>query len=358
MVRSTSDDEVRPSLVLRGLPGLGPVRFKEIVDAFGTAAKALAAGPESLDRWIDPRGLAALRDGAGERGADRILRQCRDLGIGITALGAANYPASLRELPDPPPVLYWRGRLSLVSASCVAVVGSRRATAYGRRVARNLGRFLAESGRPVLSGMALGVDAEAHWGALPGPTAAVLGSGVDVPAPATNRDLYRAILDEGLVLSTYDPATPPAPHHFPARNRVIAALADEIVVVEAGVRSGALITAGIALDLGREVHAVPGPIDRPTSAGTNRLIADGAVPLVQIEDRQSSLAHGARRGPRDDELRRLWAQVPSHPVSIDELVETCRMPLQRVAAGLTRLELLGYVSVTGDGRFLQSETES
>lgn len=345
--------EVRSSLVLRGLPGLGPVRFKEIIEAFGTARGALAGPERGLERWVGSPGLAALRAGTSLRQAHAVMERCRRGGIGITALGLSDYPAHLRDLADPPPVLYWKGSLTLLRSSCVAVVGSRRATGYGRRVARKLGRFLAESGRPVLSGMALGVDAEAHWGALPGPTAAVLGSGVDVPAPVRNRALYDAILEQGLVLSTFDPGTPPAPQHFPARNRVIAALADEIVVVEAGVQSGALITAGIGLDLGREVHAVPGPIDRPTSAGTNRLIADGAVPLLRIEDRHSSLGRGDRTGPQDDTLREIWIQVPAHPVSFDELVEACGSPPQRLSAGLTRLELLGYISVTADGRFLR-----
>ncbi|NNF27851.1 MAG: DNA-protecting protein DprA, partial [Gemmatimonadetes bacterium] len=148
--------DVRPSLVLRGLPGVGPVRFKEIVEAFGSAADALATGGRELGRWIGSKGLAALRAGRPRRDADVIVRRCRDLGIEITALGLGGYPNRLGDLPDPPPVLYWKGRLQLLEASCVAVVGSRRATAYGRRVARKLGRFLAESGRPVLSGMALG----------------------------------------------------------------------------------------------------------------------------------------------------------------------------------------------------------
>ena len=347
-------DALRAALILRGVPGVGPTRFKEIVDAFGSAAAAVAAGPNGLAPWVGNGRAEALRSASVLARADGVLARCRDLGIRVTALDREDYPDRLRDLADPPPVLFWKGRLALLGSSCVAVVGSRRATAYGRRVARKLGRFLAESGRPVVSGMALGVDAEAHWGALPGPTVAVLGSGVDVAAPASNRRLYEAILEQGLVVSAYDPGTAPAAHHFPARNRVIAALAQEIVVVEAGMRSGALITAGIGLDLGRDVHAVPGPIDRPTSAGTNRLIADGAAPVLRIGDPEGALARGHRAGPQDEGLHALWACVPEYPVTFDELVEVTGAAPQHVSARLTRLELLGYVTVTMDGRFLRS----
>ena len=164
--------------------------------------------------------------------------------------GAPNYPASLGNLPDPPSVLYALGQIRCLRLPGVAVVGSRRATAYGRRVARQLGAFLVSQGRCVVSGMAMGIDAEAHRGALPGPTAAVLGSGADVVSPPRNAALYQKVLEHGIVVSEYPPGTRAEPHHFPRRNRIIAALANDVVIVEASRRSGALITAEIALKPG------------------------------------------------------------------------------------------------------------
>jgi len=349
--------ELLAALVLRGLPGVGPGRFRQVVETFGSASSALSAPPGLLPPIIGGRASAALADAHRRHRAQALLEECRRLDMGVTSFGQVDYPSRLHDLDDPPPVVFWRGRLDILKGAPVAVVGSRRATAYGRRVARRLGGFLASQGRPVVSGMAMGVDAEAHAGALPGPTVAVLGSGADVPSPRSNEGLYRRILQDGLILSTFDPGTRAAAHHFPARNRVIAALSEEIVVVEATDRSGALITAGVGLDLGREIHAVPGPIDRPTSAGTNRLIADGAVPLIHLDDPRASLRQRTHGGPEDTALRNLWARMPDGAVSFDELVDALGKPADRVSATLTRLELLGYVHVTPDGRFIRSSRD-
>lgn len=336
------------ALTLQGLPGVGPARYRRLVDRFGSAGAALRSGSAEFTAIAGGRADKARRDGAATRGARALGRRCVEDGIALLVYGGPGYPRQLGDLNDPPPVLFALGAIRLLDGACVAVVGSRRATAYGRRVARALGAGLAGEGRCVVSGMAMGVDAEAHRGALPGPTAAVLGSGVDVPSPPRNALLYRRILEHGVVVSEFAPGTRAEPHHFPRRNRIIAALASDVVIVEASRRSGALITAEFALDLGREVHAVPGPIDRPTSEGTNRLIADGAAIVLDTRIEDDSVC--AENLPREPELRELLAALPAAPVTVDEVAAETGRPPGEVAANLTILELRGYVTPTRDGR--------
>lgn len=205
--------------------------------------------------------------------------------------GDGSYPRRLLHLPDPPRPLFARGDLTCLERPCVAIVGSRRSTEYGRRVASELARAAVHAGWTVLSGMALGIDGAAHRGALEagGRTAAVLGSGPDVAAPRSHARLMDRILESGAVLSEYEPGRQARPHHFPRRNRILAALAHHVVVVEAAQRSGALITAREALELGREVWSVPGSIFAPTTAGTHRLLQDGATPVVSVESWSAAL---------------------------------------------------------------------
>ncbi len=204
----------------------------------------------------------------------------------VLPMGGAAYPERLLQLADPSPVLFLRGRAELLAAPAAAVVGSRRATAYGRRTSARIAGVLACHGVCVVSGLALGVGAEAHRAALeaPGPILAVHGAGADVPHPPSHARLFGRITGEGLLVSEFVPGTRPLAHHFPRRNRIMAALAQAVVVVEAAARSGALITARLALELGRDVLAVPVPVDAETSAGTNALFRDGAPPALGAED--------------------------------------------------------------------------
>ena len=340
------------ALTLQGLPGVGPARFRALVDHFGSAAVALDAGGAEFTAIAGARASKARRDGASSRHARELARRCADAGIALLVYGARDYPRALGDLHDPPPVLFALGRTDLLHAKCVSVVGSRRATAYGRRVARSLGARLVSQGRCVVSGMAMGIDAEAHRGALPGATAAVLGSGVDVVSPPRNAALYRTILKHGVVVSEFAPGTRAEPHHFPRRNRIIAALATDVVVVEASRRSGALITAEHALDLGREVHAVPGPIDRATSDGTNRLIADGAA--IVVGDDLGGGPPTAVSLPREPELRELLAALPDGPATVEEVAVATGRPPDEVGASLMILELRGHVTPTRDGRVMRT----
>jgi DNA processing protein len=268
----------------------------------------------------------------------------------------SGFPARLRTIHDPPPGLFVRGAgaLALLERPCVAVVGARACSAYGSSVAFEIGRELARAGATVVSGLARGVDAAAHRGALEaGETVAVLGCGVDRDYPRAHTALAAAIAGRGLILSEYPPGVEPAPWRFPARNRIVAGLCDATVVVEARERSGALITADLALDEGREVLAVPGEITSLLSQGTNGLLRLGATPVTSVEDVLGSLglARAALERPAlDDRLAVVYEAVAAAPAAADEITRRVGRSVGEVAAELTELELLGLVA-EADGLF-------
>lgn len=282
----TALGELSALLRLRLLPGLGDRAVIRLLDSRGSAARVVALPDTRFEAAAGTRALKGRRDPAIRERVEQILAGCDELGIRILSFGGPGYPSSLRELSDPPPVLFLRGRSDLLDRPGVAVVGSRRATPTGRRAAERIGRDLSEAGVAVLSELAFGIDGAAHRGALGGPggTIAVLGRGPDRAYPRGNWALFDQILDEGLVLSEFPPGEPARPFHFPRRNRVLAALSQAVVVVEAARRSGALITVDHALDLGREVFAVPGSIETPRAEGTNALLRDGAHLLTEARD--------------------------------------------------------------------------
>jgi DNA processing protein len=265
------------------------------------------------------------------------------------------YPERLLECPDPPRRLWARGDAALLDRPCVAIVGTRRATAYGERVARELGRVLGLAGATVISGLARGIDAAAHRGALDagGATCAVLGTGIDVVYPKGHAELQRTIGERGLLLSELDP--PDAAHggSFPKRNRIIASLAMATIVVEAGVKSGALITAGYALELGRTVAAVPGPIDVPQALGSNELLRDGATAIVSMADAVAlaGLTAPVRVSelPPDGPSRRLWDALAAGPVDLDSLCTRASLPAHEGLAAVSELEMRGLVECALSG---------
>jgi DNA processing protein len=264
----------------------------------------------------------------------------------------ALFPERLRAIFDPPPALYLRGggEPELLAARTVAVVGARACSPYGAQVARMLGRELAAVGLVVVSGLARGVDGEAHRGALQagGLTVAVLGCGIDRDYPASNAQLSRRIEERGLVASEYEPGVEPAPWRFPARNRIIAGLSEAVAVVEARERSGALITADFALDEGREVFAVPGEITAALSAGTNALLKLGAAPLTSAQDVLDALGIDRPEPEAAADVSPVAAQVlelvREAPCGADELTARGTLDAGAVSVALTELELAGLVA--------------
>jgi DNA processing protein len=272
------------------------------------------------------------------------------------------YPSSLRDAADAPWALIGRGNPKLLDGlepfEAVTVVGARRATSYGREVARELGRELAAAGMTVVSGLAFGIDGCAHRGALDGGrTIAVLGCGPDHPYPASHRALWRQICEAGLVISELPPGSTPWRWTFPARNRIMAALAGMTVVVEAAARSGSLITTDLAADLGRDLGAVPGPVNSRASAGPNALLAGGACVVRGAQDvLDAMLGPGSRqienRGPQLDRgLESVLAAVEAGHCSCEAVAGATGLPGPAVAAALARLELLGYLSCSSVGAY-------
>jgi DNA processing protein len=269
--------------------------------------------------------------------------------------GEPGYPERLLECADPPRALWGRGDPSLLSRPTVAIVGTRRATAYGERVARELGRVLAMAGATVISGLARGIDAAAHSGALDatGATCAVLGTGIDVVYPRGHAQLQRTIGSRGLLLSELEPANPAHGGSFPRRNRIIAGLAVATIVVEAGVKSGALITAAHALELDRPLAVVPGPIDVPQAAGSNELLRDGAIAIVSMADALAlcglTAPHRVSDLALDGPERRLWDALASGAADLDTLCTRSALPAHQAMAAVSVLEVRGLVECALSG---------
>lgn len=355
---SDSSAEVRALLLLDAMPGIGLVRLKRLVGHFKSAEAALVA-PDDAFEAVAGAGTAPGRREAGVTGqVDASLAEAARLGMEVCTWGSADYPRALHHLHDPPPVLFLRGRRELLNRPAVSVVGARHATARAREIGERLGHAVARAGLPVASGMALGVDGAAHRGALVagGDTIAVLGRGADRAYPEAHRRLFRDIVARGLVVSEFPPGTPPLPQNFPRRNWILAALSRAVVVVEAGATSGALITVDHALDLGIDVWSVPGPIEVPTCEGSNRLLADGARPLVSVAAFVQALTGAATQlelvaqsvpGPAG----RLLACLGSETLGVDQLATRLELSPAETLGLLTEMELEGLVDQLPGMRF-------
>ncbi len=374
---------------LAELPRLkGPFRLA-LLRHFGSPEDIFFADREELLLAEDvPPGQAELALNRDLSAADRILADCQRLGQRILTIQDAEYPQRLRNIFDPPLVLYVKGRMPVMDEeAAIAVVGTRECTPYGTACGERLGRELAASGAVVVTGLARGVDSAAARGALRagGSVVGVTGGGLDVVYPPENGDLYADVAARGVLLSEYPPGSPPDKAHFPVRNRIMSGLSVAALVVEAPGHSGALITARLALEQGREVYAVPGPIDAPDSVGCNRLIRDGAglaaegwdilrdfqerfpeklrpagklpawTPLPtrrRAEPRRKpapepekapALRAVSREGLTDDQIALLGVLEPEGPVQVDDLIESTGIPARRVSSALTMLEIDGCV---------------
>jgi DNA processing protein len=343
--------------------GIGAVRMRSLIDYFGDVASAWNGSDEELRA----AGLGATTIGRlvalrADVDLDVLWERISSQGIRVLTSEDESYPRRLKEIEHPPPVLFVRGEWLPEDNFAVAIVGTRRITAYGRQIAEQLSAFLASNGITIVSGLARGIDEVAHSAALSagGRTAAVLGSGVDRIYPHENRALAEKIMRRGVVLSDYPLGTAPEGGNFPPRNRIISGLSMATVVVEAGVTSGALITAEFAAEQGREVFAVPGSVLAPQSKGTNRLIRDGALPLLDADDILQTLnltRVGEQRTarkilPANEVENQVMNALGSEPVHVDDIRNQTGLPVQKVSAALVMMELKGMVRQVGAMQYI------
>ena len=355
-------DDVRAILLLQRIPGVGDVGLEPLVGRFGSARAALGAPRAAFEAVV-----AARADHREEpdrhRRVEEALRWCEAHGVRVVHRWGDGYPAQLTSVENPPGVLFLVGDVALLEREIVTVVGSRKATEYGRRVARDVAAAAARHGAVVASGLALGIDAEAHRAAFDaeGKTLAVLGRGVARPYPPSHARLFRRIAEEGLLVSEFLPHELPLKHHFPRRNRTLAALAKVVVVVEAAEESGALNTAAHATDLGRDLLAVPGSIYAPMSRGTNELLRR-ALPLVSANTLLEHLSTARGDGPLSlfpaappaelgAEALRVWDALAEAPRHVDELARTARLGTGPTLVALSLLEVGGWVKQEAGARF-------
>ena len=341
-------------IALNMVPNLGPVRLRKLLEVFETPERVLLARAGEL-KSVDgigkevAEGIATWEshvDLAGE------LRRIADFGARVITRESPDYPRDLREIYNPPIVLYVWGTLTARDHRAVSVVGSRKTSHYGLECAKKLSYQIAYAGLTVVSGLARGIDTAAHQGALAaqGRTVAIIGSGLMQLYPPENQGLAEKIIESGAVVTEFPMEFPPARENFPYRNRIVAGWGQGLLVVEAGLNSGALITAGQAIDQGRQVYAVPGPIDRPTSAGSNRLIQQGAKLVTGAGDILDDLnvllpAEPAARSisatseTLTEEEQTVLKTLEEGETSLDDLVTKCRLPIQKVSSTLLALEM-------------------
>ena len=350
-------------LSLNLVPGLGLHSYWRLIDRFGSPDVVLKSSRKDL-LWVEgirEKQIAGLfsREDPYERGQHELERMST-FGAEVVTYDDSFYPPLLKQLIDPPPVLYVLGRKKLLLTQAVAMVGSRAATTYGQRVAFSFAGNLADMGLTVISGLALGIDAQSHAGALArgGNTIAVLGCGLDVVYPRQNKTLYERLAEHGLLVSEYPLGTRPEGFRFPARNRIIAGLSRGVVVVEAAKRSGSLITAQMALDNNREVFAVPGQVDSFKSEGAHYLLQQGAKLVQRVEDiveeigfeNVAALELDNKNGQQeesdlDPDVQSLLKHIDAYPQLRESLLEKSKMSPARVSELLLFLELDGLIEM-------------
>ncbi|MCX7857407.1 MAG: DNA-processing protein DprA [Deltaproteobacteria bacterium] len=291
---------------------------------------------------------------------EKEISYLKKIGAHFVTIFEEGYPSLLRQIPDCPIILYVKGSL-LIGENTIGIVGSRRASYEGMNMAEKIGETLSSVGITVVSGLARGIDAAAHKGALMGKggTVAVLGCGIDICYPSENRWLYNRISEQGLILSEYAPGEPPLAHHFPERNRIIAGISKAILVVEASKKSGALITASLALDYGRDVMAIPGSVFDDAYAGTNSLIKEGARLVDSVEDILEFSFPNIKPERKDSsglekEELIVYSIIKNTRVHVEEIISKSRMDSSKVLAILTKLEMKGLVKCFPGGFYLRS----
>lgn len=359
--------ELHDWLSLYLTPGLGNVLMARLLAVYGEPAAVLRAPVKDLCQvpGVGKKLAKALDPTALSRAADRELLEAEQQKVTILTCNDRRYPESLRHIYSPPAVLYVKGDVELLTTPCVAMVGSRAATVYGKRIAGDMACRLARGGITVVSGVALGIDAAAHNGALRGgATIGVLGCGIDVVYPRQHGDLYEEIIAKGALISEAPLGAKPEAFRFPSRNRIISGLSLGVVVVEAAQKSGSLITARMALEQGRDVFAIPGQIDSVKSCGAHRLLQEGATLVHTVDDIFQELGLGGGQEAHSccqvekrlataltPEEEKLYGWLDVYPQNIDELIQNSRMAPEKVAELLLLLELKGRVEALSGNQY-------
>lgn len=356
-----SEESLHAALTVSLMPGVGPRLQAALLEAFGTPQSVLQQSIESLltvdgiGQQIASRMMSPIHGAA----ATEMLKRCRKLDVTLLRKGGSTYPENLQQVGDSPLLLFCRGAVLPCDQLAVAIVGSRRCTAYGRRIAHRLAGSLARAGFTVVSGLARGIDAAAHRGALEagGRTLAVMASGVKNIYPPEHSDLALDIIKQGAVISEFPLDTQPRPGLFPQRNRIISGVSLGVIVVEANRNSGALYTARHAFEQGREVFAVPGHMDSMASDGCHDLIRDGATLIRKVDDvleelgplskpatsMESRTVYDPRELSLNPQETELLSLITTDPMSIDELIRASELPMSRVLSTVTVLEMKRFV---------------
>jgi DNA processing protein len=297
---------------------------------------------------------------------ERQLRVLQEENVKMITVLDEEYPLNLKDLEDAPPVIYCRGKLLGEDSNAVSIVGTRRATEYGKTAARTLGKKLAELGITIVSGMASGIDTLSHTGALlgRGRTLAVMGTGIDLIYPSSNRNLARKIVENGALITELPPTSPALPYHFPSRNRIISGLSKAVVAIEAHSKSGVFSTVKWALQYGRDVYALPGDINRSGSEGTNKLLKEGAIPFTSYKDILDNTVLTVKEADKKNEKKahdlsededKIYKALETEPKSIDILTKESGLKPQVVMPTMALLELKGLVREVSGKRFIREE---
>ena len=362
----TRDDSLAAWVRLAGTPGIGPVTARKLLTEFGLPENIFSASLPTLMRLLPERLAETLATPPSRELLalmEQTLQWCREPDNSLLTLADAAYPPALLDIPDPPLLLYAKGRPVLLSAPSLAIVGSRNATQQGARNAENFAKALSHAGLTIVSGLALGIDAAAHRGGLQGAgaTVAVIGTGLDIVYPARNRALAHQIAEQGCLVSEYPLGTPALAANFPRRNRLISGLARGVLVVEAAAQSGSLITARLGAEQGKETFAIPGSIHSPLSKGCHLLIKQGAKLVESAQDILEELRLPVIFKPSaEDQQVTTPAEMPANalleaigfdPVTLDALCATTRQDAASLNVQLLALELDGQVERLPQGTF-------
>jgi DNA processing protein len=358
-MKSIPSDNGVDWLALHLIPGLGNMAFRSLLDRFGDPAEVFRAKLADLAQVEGLRKQVAQRilERAFSQDPQKVLRDVEKLGARVVIFSDPAYPEPLREIHDPPMVLYIKGAAIPGKATFVAMVGSRTSTPYGVKTAESLAQGLARRGLGIVSGLARGIDSAAHWGCIEGRgfSVGVLGTGIDVVYPPSNKKLFDIMGEKGAVITEFPPETPPEPKNFPIRNRLISGLSRGVIVVEATMKSGSLITASMALEQGREVFAVPGSVHSFKSKGCHFLIKQGAKLVENADDVLDDLGlnytYAAKKDsyaepplpPMEDNEKKVYDLIGDYPVHIDDIVREGNMEPGTASAVLMRMELKGII---------------